>query len=220
MAALALALLAGLAWLAAPARLDTRDPLDGTPRAYRGVPLERLLPAGQGDAVLIRCGDGFVVLVPLATVRRERPLLADAEGGPAGFDPIAPPRGPRTVVWPPGARGVTSEDWAWNVIAIERVDLRAYLAALEPEPASPQARRGREVYFGSCFHCHAVHGAGGNAGWDFAEPTPLWRYLDDRAVARYLRDPRAVNPDGHMPPQPLTARQRRDLLAYLHAVIR
>ncbi len=209
-------------------QLRARDPIDGSVREYRGVPLRSLVPPGEGDGVLVRCEDGFVALLPLATVERYGPVVASAARDPGGaWHPIAAPRGPRFLAWPnvahPGLDrdpAITSEGWAWAVASVERVPLGAYLAPLTPGRATAAVARGRSLWLGSCFHCHAIHGAGGMAGWDLSEPLPLWRYLDERGLAAYLRDPRAVNPDGHMPAQRLTAAERRDLFAFLHAAVR
>ncbi len=213
---------------AAPLRVErtVREPPDHAKRVYRGVPLAATLPDSPGgDALLVRCADGFVALLPIEVVRRRDPILADEVRTGHGWAPVPPPRGPRYLVWPSPARAdsdhdaeVTSEEWAWNVVSIEPVDSARHLAPLALARPTPRERRGRALWMGNCFHCHALRGAGGIAGWDLAEPTPLWGYLDEAQVARYLRDPRSVNPDGHMPPQPLTFDERRDLFAFLHAV--
>ncbi|HUB06374.1 MAG TPA: c-type cytochrome [Myxococcales bacterium] len=209
-----------------PAEVQARDPIDGSVRDYRGVPLLSLVPAGAGgDALLVHCEDGFVALLPLDAVRRYGPVVADEVRGARGWEPIPAPRGPRFLVWPNVAHPeldrdsrVTSEGWAWAVATVEAVSYERYLAPLSPRGV--RLARGRALWLASCFHCHAVHGAGGMAGWDLSEPVPLWRYLTEPQIARYLRDPRAVNPDGHMPAQQLDRRERAELFAFLHAVVR
>ena len=98
------------------------DPLDHATRVYRGAPLLDLLPSeGMGDAVLIRCLDGFVVLVPLALVQRVGPVVADEVKTAEGWRPIPSPRGPRYLVWPniehpeiDRDADITGEGWAWG----------------------------------------------------------------------------------------------------------
>lgn len=222
------AVLLALALSASPSAMVTaRDPIDGSRHDYRGMPLLALLPTSAiGDAVLVRCDDGFVALLPLATVRRYEPVVADEVRGAEGWEPVPTPRGPRFLVWPNVARpeidrdpDVTSEGWAWAVASVEVVSRRDYLAPLTLQGGT-SIQRGRALWLSSCFHCHAVHGAGGLAGWDLSEPVPLWQYLDEPQIARYLAAPRAVNPDGHMPVQNLSRRELRDLFAFLHAAVR
>jgi hypothetical protein len=216
--------------LATPAlvTLTVKDPSGGVVRDYRGVPLLSMVPSGAaGDAALVRCSDGFVTLLPLAVVRKYGPVVASEVRGERGWEPIPGPRGPRYLVWPNRTlpevdrdAAVTSEGWAWGVDGVEVVTSAAYLAPLKPEHPEASLDRGRAIWMRSCFHCHAVHGAGGLAGWDLSEPTVLWRYRTESDIARYLRDPRSVNPDGRMPAQPLTPAQLDDLLAFLHDVVR
>jgi len=216
--------------LAAPAQvtLSVKDPSGGVVRDYRGVPLLALLPsAPPGDTALVRCSDGFVALLPLDVVRKYGPVVASEVHGERGWEAIPDPRGPRYLVWPNRELpevdrdpAVTSEGWAWGVDQVEVVASSTYLAPLTPGSSEASLERGRALWMQSCFHCHAVHGAGGLAGWDLSEPTALWRYRSEADIAGYLRDPRAANPDGHMPAQPLTPAQLRDLFAFLHAVVR
>ncbi len=218
-----------IAMLAAPGivALTVNDPSGNTVRDYRGVPLAALLPnTPDTDAVLVHCSDGFVALLPLATVRKFGAVVASEVRGARGWESIPSPRGPRYLVWP--NRGlpevdrdptVTGEGWAWGVDQVEIVTSATYLAPLTPQHPAANVARGRAIWMQSCFHCHTIHGAGGLAGWDLSEPTPLWRYRSEDEVARTLHDPRSINPDGHMPAQPLTSAQLQDLFAFLHAVV-
>ena len=203
------------------------DPVGGALQVYRGVPLLGLLPPGaSGDAVLVRCLDGFVVLLPLELVRRAEPVVADELKTATGWQAIPTPRGPRYLVWPNRDRpeldrdpAITTEGWAWGVNEVTTVVASEYLAPLSPVAADLLVSRGRRLWLSNCFHCHALSGAGGVAGWDLAWPAPLWRYLDEKQIAGYLADPRASNPDGHMPPQKLTTNELAALLAFLHAAV-
>jgi hypothetical protein len=221
--------LALLLMLAAPVPtvVSVQDPGDGAVREYRGIPLPSMLPSNaQGDAALVQCNDGFVVLLPLDVIRRYGPIVASEVHGERGWAAIPSPQGPRYLVWPNRAYpeidrhpAITIEGWAWGVDQVEVVQSSAYLAPLTPSRSDPGAQRGRALWMQRCFHCHAVHGAGGIAGWDLSEPVALWRYRTPAEVARYLHDPRAMNPDGHMPPQPLTREQLRDLFTFMHVVL-
>jgi hypothetical protein len=210
-----------------PTVVSVEDPGDRAVREYRGIPLLAMLPStSQGDAALVRCNDGFVVLLPLDVIRRYGPIVASEVHGEQGFAAIPSPQGPRYLVWPNRTNPeidhdpeITTEGWAWGVDQVEVVQSSAYLAPLTPPGTDAGVQRGRALWIERCFHCHAVHGAGGIAGWDLSEPIALWRYRTPAEVARYLRDPRAVNPGGHMPPQPLTRQQLRDLFAFMHVVL-
>ena len=94
-----------------------------------------------------------------------------------------------------------------------------YLSPVSPASRDPGVARGRRLWLSSCFHCHALSGAGGMAGWDLAWPVPLWRYLTEGQIADYLADPRRSNPDGHMPPQKLTKAELAALLSFLGAAV-
>jgi mono/diheme cytochrome c family protein len=221
---LAIALAAG-----SPVRREVPvdDPLDGVARVYRGVPLLELLPPGaSGDAVLVHCLDGFVVLLPLELVRRVDPVVADEVQTSVGWEAIPAPRGPRYLVWPNRDRpeldrdpAITTEGWAWGVSEVTSVSIAAYLAPLTPASRDPRVARGRQLWLSSCFHCHALAGAGGIAGWDLAKPVPVWRYLDGPQIAASVANPRSTNPDGHMPAQKLTKAEVAELLAFLRAAV-
>ncbi len=206
---------------------DPGDPAGSAPRVYRGEALAELLPSSPtGDAVLVRCLDGFVVLLPLELVRRAGPVVANAMKTPAGWADIPAPRGPRYLVWPNRDQpdldrdpAITSEGWAWGVDEVTTVDAATYLAPVTPGSAEPEVSRGRKLWLSSCFHCHALSGAGGMAGWDLAWPTPLWRYLSRRQIAEYLANPRSSNPDGHMPAQKLAKGDQAALFAFLRAAV-
>jgi cytochrome c2 len=215
----------------ASAVVSVKDPSDGTIHDYRGTPLLALLPPpppidAPGDAVLVRCSDGFVVLLPLSVIRDYQPVVASEVRREQRWMPIPTPRGPRYLVWPNLSRpeleqdpAITSEGWAWGVDEVSVLASATYLAPLTPLRTDPSVERGRALWMQSCFHCHAVHHTGGLVGWDLSAPVALWTYRSEADVARYLRDPRAVNPSGHMPAQVLTPKQQRDLFAYMHAVL-
>jgi mono/diheme cytochrome c family protein len=210
-----------------PREVAVRDPLDGVARVYRGVPLADLLGAGSaGDSVLVRCLDGFVVLLPLDLVRQAGPVVADRVKTAAGWEAIPAPRGPRYLVWPNRDRpeldrdpAITTEGWAWGVAEVTTVSSASYLSPLKVSSRDRDALAGRQLWLSSCFHCHALSGAGGMAGWDLAWPVPLWRYLDGPQIEAYVTNPRAANPDGHMPAQKLSKVELARLLAFLRAAI-
>jgi cytochrome c2 len=80
-------------------------------------------------------------------------------------------------------------------------------------PPGPPVEAGRILFqWKKCIRCHKVEGTGGMVGPDLTivalRRRPSW--MDD-----YLRDPKAVNPEGKMPRPKLTGDQRAALVAYL-----
>ncbi|HEY8368629.1 MAG TPA: c-type cytochrome [Thermodesulfobacteriota bacterium] len=99
------------------------------------------------------------------------------------------------------------------------VALAALLVASASAPAfagpasGGDPARGRAL-FGSrnCNLCHKIDGRGGN----LASPLDgVGRRLSADRMFRILRDPRSLNPEGHMPNPNLSEDEARHLAAYL-----
>ena len=63
-----------------------------------------------------------------------------------------------------------------------------------------------------CFACHRVNETGGQLG---PELTHVGSRLNHEAIEKVLIDPRAANPQGTMPPTPLSPEERDALAAFL-----
>jgi cbb3-type cytochrome oxidase cytochrome c subunit len=73
--------------------------------------------------------------------------------------------------------------------------------------------QGQKVFIAQkCNICHVIDGVGGRLGPDLSDigkkRTAAW-------FEKYLPDPRAVNPKGKMPAQPIKGQDLKDLSAYL-----
>ena len=202
-----------------------RDPTDGSRRKLLlGVSLQSLLaahpaPAGA-DALAVRCDDGWLSLLPIATLRH-RPLLALAESTARGPVALAPPRGPIFLAWPNADSPAVDAEvdpgaWAFAVASLEWVRLADFAL---PAANSPNAQTGRSLFAYHCQHCHALAGRGGIAGWDLSMP-PILTYRTERYVTRYIADPRQQNPAAHMPAfkTKLTPLQIDSLVTYLRTL--
>jgi len=79
-------------------------------------------------------------------------------------------------------------------------------------PGSPEVAGRILTESKRCIRCHRIDGSGGRIGPDLSlvalRREPAW-------IDAYLRDPRAVDPNGRMPRPRLTSEQRAALVAYL-----
>ena len=185
-----------------------RDATYGGEMHYRAVPLQALvagltLPPDQVlEAV---ASDGFVGLLPAELV-----LNAPIGGAQAylAIEPADAPwpklkgkevsAGPFYVVWlMPEASGVRSEQWPYQVAAIRSADSPAKRwPALGVDPAleaGDPIRAGQTLFVTQCLACHKLNGAGSSdVGPDLNLPENPTEYFQERALARYIRDPSAV----------------------------
>jgi mono/diheme cytochrome c family protein len=200
--------------------VEILDRTDGGARkhvegVWLGEVLTRLAPPRGTDALAVRCDDGWLTVLPLATVRAHHGLLALG---------LAPPRGPVFLTWPQESQPEVDRDpalnpngWTWAVARLEFVRAADFRIAL-PDGAAPAAREGAVLFERHCQHCHAFDGRGGMAGWDLARP-PILAVRGERYVRDYLHDPRSRNPSARMPSfaSKLKSAEVRALLALLAA---
>ncbi|HMC45176.1 MAG TPA: cytochrome c, partial [Caballeronia sp.] len=160
------------------------------------------LPA---DAELqITATDGFVTNLPAALVH------GDSGHGATPWLAIEPqdkrwPRtskgadvGPFYLVWiNPGASGVMSEQWPYQINAIRVVASRAakwpQLAVDDSVPANSPVRRGQTLFATQCMVCHRMNGAGdASVGPDLNLPRNPTEYFQAWALRAYIRDPKSI----------------------------
>jgi len=198
------------ALLAMPDAATIRVPDDVTfhhTMTYRAVPLRslpgvRVLPA---DAELqITATDGFVTNLPAALVRD------DSGHGATPWLAIEPhdkswPRtskgtdiGPFYLVWTnPGASGVMSEQWPYQINAIRVVASRAakwpQLAVDNNVPANSPVRRGQAPLATEVMVCPWLSGPGhASVGPDLNLPRNPTEYFQAWALRAYIRDPKSI----------------------------
>lgn len=211
--------------------VTVRDPTDGGREKTLVGPrldevLARLPPPAGADTLAVRCDDGWLSLLPLATVRRHPgAILALAERHRGGDRPLPPPRGPRFLVWPNLVAGklvadpaLTSNGWAFGASIVEYV-VGADFALAAPAGASAAASEGAGLFVRHCQPCHEVGGRGGRAGWDLSVPNVL-TYRTEGYVKSYILEPRRKNTVGHMPAfrGKLGAPEVAALVAYLRSL--
>ena len=174
---------------------------------YRAVPLRalpgvRTLPA---DAELqITATDGFVTNLPAALVRGDSgrgatPWLAiEPQDKPWPRTSKGTDVGPFYLVWiNPGASGVMSEQWPYQINAIRVVVSRAVkwpqLAVDDSVPANSPIRRGQTLFATQCMVCHRMNGAGdASVGPDLNLPRNPTEYFQAWALRAYIRDPKSI----------------------------
>jgi mono/diheme cytochrome c family protein len=71
---------------------------------------------------------------------------------------------------------------------------------------------GEQTYQGECARCHKLAGNGGTKGPDL---TDIFEKKDEGYIRQYTADPRAIKPDGTMPPSELTDREIDMVLQYM-----
>jgi mono/diheme cytochrome c family protein len=198
------------ALLAMPDAATIRVPDDVTfhrTMTYRAVPLRslpgvRTLPA---DAELqITATDGFVTNLPAALVRDDSghgatPWLAiEPHDKPWPRTLKGTDTGPFYLVWiNPGASGVMSEQWPYQINAIRVVASRAakwpQLAVDNSVPANSPVRRGQALFATQCMVCHRMNGAGdASVGPDLNLPRNPTEYFQPWALRAYIRDPKSI----------------------------
>jgi mono/diheme cytochrome c family protein len=207
------------ALLAMPDAATIRVPNDVTyhrTMTYRAVPL-RSLPGVRtlaADAELqITATDGFVTNLPAVLLRDDR------AHGATPWLAIEPPDkpwprtlkgtdiGPFYLVWiNPGASGVMSEQWPYQINAIRVVASRTtkwpQLAVADSVPANSSMRRGQALFATQCMVCHRMNGAGdASVGPDLNLPHNPTEYFQPWALRAYIRDPKSIRawPDMKMP---------------------
>jgi mono/diheme cytochrome c family protein len=201
---------------------------------YRAVPLRALLAGLQpGDPLQFVASDGFSVDIPAAT-------LLNQEGAQAWLaieDPKQPwpplpdkkgDAGPFYVVWTrPAAAGISTEQWPYQLVRIERTQDAATrfpaTAIVASVPADSEIRRGYAVFQRTCFACHTLNGQGdAHMGPDLNIPHNPTDYLSDDMLRAFIRNPQSLRqwPEGKMvgfPTQDALSDADLDaVIAYLH----
>ncbi len=174
---------------------------------YRAVPLRslpgvRTLPADS--ELQITATDGFITNLPAALVRGDgghgaTPWLAiESHDKPWPRTSKGTDVGPFYLVWiNPGASGVMSEQWPYQVNAIRVVTSRAakwpQLAVDKDVPANSPVRRGQALFATQCMVCHRMNGAGDAlVGPDLNLPHNPTEYFQPWALRAYIRDPKSI----------------------------
>jgi mono/diheme cytochrome c family protein len=174
---------------------------------YRAVPL-RSLPGMRALAanseLQITASDGFVTNLPAALVRGDggrgaTPWLAvEPHDKPWPRTSKGADVGPFYLVWiNPGASGVMSEQWPYQIDAIRVVASRAVkwpqLAVDNSVPANSPIRRGQVLFATQCMVCHRMNGAGdASVGPDLNLPRSPTEYFQPWALKAYVRDPKSI----------------------------
>jgi mono/diheme cytochrome c family protein len=209
------------------------------PRRFRAVPLAPLARAvgvTEDGALLARALDGFVAHIPGALALRDAP-----EGGPRGWLAVEPPgqpwpplpgkavsAGPFYILWQNPDRAVSSEYWAYQVVALAAArapsDRWPQLRVAADLPADAPERRGEALFAAVCLACHRLSGAGeAEVGPDLNRPMNPTRYFQRPALLRYIRDPSSVRhwPEQRMPgfpPEVLSDADIEAIVRYLEHV--
>jgi len=211
------------------------DPLYGSSKGLRAVPLSALLPGVAADnTIRILAGDRELATLAAA------PLLAQGPGAVA-YVAIEPSDAP----WPPLKAGATASAGPYRLVWLRADKTTAGAVELWPAqitrieeieplgkrypmitPASRLApnhpiRAGFAAFQKHCMSCHTLNGGGDStAGPDLNIPYSPTEYLRPEALRRLIRDPQSLRrwPGSKMPAfdsGTLSDREMAELLAYL-----
>jgi mono/diheme cytochrome c family protein len=210
------------------------DPLYGSSKALRAVPLSTLLSGAEADdTIRFFAGDRELAALPA------RALLA-AGPGPVAYVAIEPTdapwpplkpgaatgAGPFRVVWLKANKGVPSvELWPAQITRIEEVEplgkrFPMMMPAARLAPNHP-IRAGFAAFQKHCVACHTLNGGGGSTlGPDLNIPYSPTEYLRPEMLRRLIRDPQSLRrwPGSKMPAfdaKTLPDKEMAELLAYL-----
>ena len=123
--------------------------------------------------------------------------------------------------------GLSHANMRLRVIAHEPAEFAAWLAGQQEEAAEPEdalARRGQEIFTGTCAACHAIQGVTEgtrNVGPDLTHFASRETFagsmfeLDEANLAAWIDDPSAVKPGSLMPDYNLSPEEIDAVVAYL-----
>lgn len=219
--------------------LSVLDPARGGRAEYTGLELNVLLTAQfgdgwrQGSEIVFTCTDGYRPAIPVALLQRYRAVLAYAQPGHAGFEPIARSNrqaldpGPYYLVWDTdsdaalaGEHGIS---WPWQIARIELVLGKEQAATATPPAGSGKlARQGFLAFREHCIKCHSINGEGADLAMDLNYPVNVTEYWRPEWLARFILDPQSLRYNSRMSglPAELPRREQtaREILAYLRAM--
>lgn len=178
----------------------------GEGRQFVGVDaveaFERALGGLEGEAVLLRCADGYRPIVQVEDLRRVRPLLAFGVAGQESFTTKGGKAlGPWYLAWPEDAE-VAPSAYAYQIEGVEWVPSRpAYLDGESPGALAFEQR---------CSACHAMEGWGGRIGPELQAPRPIASWVDARWLKQWLIAPQSMRAGTSMPglPEALPEREQ------------
>jgi len=191
------------------------------PTEISGVLLEDLLPAlakaPDTDMVVAVCDDQYHAHYPHSYVSVHHPLLVlkingqTSERWPKDAEGLGLDIGPYLIShaeFKPAFKMLSHEDQAqipWGVIRLEFRNEAALLEAIAPSPrfASDTAvQTGYRIAQQNCFRCHD---AGPEGGLQARHPwlvLAAWATASPEHFAKYVRFPKAENPNAQMHPNP------------------
>ncbi|MEM6859701.1 MAG: hypothetical protein AAF627_03040 [Myxococcota bacterium] len=161
---------------------------------------ERALGGLDGEAVVLRCRDGYRPRVQIEDLRRERPLLSYASAQGPFTTSGGKALGPYYLAWRRDAE-VAPSAFAYQVVGVDW--------APERPPYLRAENRGARDFEIWCSACHAMEGWGGRVGPELQAPRPIASWVEPPWLKRWLLAPQSMRAGTAMPglPQMLTHRE-------------
>jgi mono/diheme cytochrome c family protein len=184
-----------------------------------GVPLEQLASAvgaaPDADLIVALCADKYHSHYPRDYMRDHHPLLVlKINGKPPAEWPrshMGTPLAPYLVSHPaftPSFHVLAHADEAQIPFGVVRIEFRSQsevFGAIRPRgdaPPESKAEEGFRIAKQNCLRCHNAGDAGGQlAGLPWIAIS-AWATADPANFAKYVRDPKSVNPGARMPGNP------------------
>ena len=217
-----------------------QDPARRQLAQYQGYELNRLLTAWfgpewqQAEAVVFHCADGYQPTIPVAVLIQHRPILAFAQPGRSGFEPIRRANGqivdpgPYYLVWDtsqdPDAAKENWLSWPWQLTTIELVAAQLPEAALLPPAGSSDlVEKGYQSFQQHCLKCHSLNGYGAKLGPELNYPLNVTEYWPAATLKQFILNPQSVRAESTMSAfyAGLPDKEQRvdEVIAYLKAML-
>jgi cytochrome c2 len=207
---------------------------------FRGVPAPALLDSVYGAAwrkgqiFSMTALDGYVSTVPVSRFLGHKAWFAFARTDRPAFtlDKQVPKvetvsLGPVYLVWDSvhdaTVRAEGDHGWPYQLATVKLTTFAdAFPGLAPPEPGTPDAAAGFELFTAHCAACHSLDGHGGKVGPELNAPHSVTEYWQPQWLHQWIDNPQSVRKGTAMPGLPTQVPERQkaidQIIAYLKAM--